>query len=173
MKDVTKFNTVIGFGTTIHNFVDANGKYVFLPFVYYHLPTTAVQLLSPQNYHQLHIAHYIIKVFSVKIALKNHNIITPINRQEDNLSIIYNSYVTSAQYKRNVTLLRLSMVLIGLDYLYLFGYLRTDTDSSGTEGEVVLNDDLYNYSEICGSCFGYSENQNVTDTPERISTTAL
>ena len=123
MKDVTKFNTVIGFGTTIHNFVDANGKYVFLPFIYYHLPTTAVQLLSPQNYHQLHIAHYIIKVFSVKIALKNHNIITPINRQEDNLSIIYNSYVTSAQNKRNGPLLRLGVVIIGLCFFELSGNL--------------------------------------------------
>ena len=30
LKDVTKDNTVIGIGTTIHKFVDANEKYVFL-----------------------------------------------------------------------------------------------------------------------------------------------
>ena len=30
VKDVTKVNTVIGIGTTIHKFVDANRKYVFL-----------------------------------------------------------------------------------------------------------------------------------------------
>ena len=31
LKDDTKDNTVIGIGTTIHKFVDANGKDVFLP----------------------------------------------------------------------------------------------------------------------------------------------
>ena len=44
VKDVTKVNTVIGIGTTIYNFVDANGKYLFLPCIFYHLPTTDVQL---------------------------------------------------------------------------------------------------------------------------------
>ena len=67
VKDVTKFNTVIGIGTTIHNFVDANGKYLLLPFIYYHLPTTDVQLLYSKNYHKLHGAKYIIKGLNVKI----------------------------------------------------------------------------------------------------------
>ena len=61
VKDVTKFNTAIGIGTTIHKFVDANGKYVFLPCISYHLPTTDVRLFSPQTYHQLHGTHSIIK----------------------------------------------------------------------------------------------------------------
>ena len=30
VKEVAKFNTVIGIGTAIHKFVNANGKYVFL-----------------------------------------------------------------------------------------------------------------------------------------------
>ena len=67
------------------------------------------------------------------MVLKNHNIAIPINRQESNIPIIYNSYVTSAQNKRNVPLLRLIMELIGLDYLDLFGDLRTDIYISGTE----------------------------------------
>ena len=74
VKGVTKENTVIGIGTTIHKFVDANGKYVFLNFIYYHLPTTDVQLLSPQTYHNTHGAHSNIKLFNVQIVLKNHNI---------------------------------------------------------------------------------------------------
>ena len=41
-KDFTKVNTAIGIGTTIHKFVDVNGKDVFLPCIYYHLPTTDV-----------------------------------------------------------------------------------------------------------------------------------
>ena len=87
VKDVTKFNTVIGIGTKIHKFVDANVKDVLLPFFYYHLPTTDVQLFSPQNYHQLHGAHSIVKGFNVKMLLKNHNIVIPINIQEPNIWI--------------------------------------------------------------------------------------
>ena len=87
VKDITKYNTVIWIGTTTHKFVDANGKDVFLPFIYYHLPTTDVQIFSRQAYHQLHGAHSIIKGFNVKMVLKNHNIFITINIQEDNLTI--------------------------------------------------------------------------------------
>ena len=54
-------------------------------------------------------------------------------RQEYNLPIFYNYYVTSEKNKCHRTLLRLGMAFIGLDYLDLLGYLRTDTYSSGTE----------------------------------------
>ena len=57
LKDVTKFNNVIGIGTTIHKFVDANVKDVLLPCIYYHLPITDVQIFHPQTYHQLRGAH--------------------------------------------------------------------------------------------------------------------
>ena len=93
-----------------------------------------MRLFSRQAYHQIHGAHYIIKGFNVKMVPKNHNIVIPINRQEANLLIIYNSYVTSEKKKRHGPLLRLGMAFIGLDYLDLFGNLRKDTDSSGTEG---------------------------------------
>ena len=101
--NVTKVNTVIGIGTTINKFGDANGKYVFLPCIYYHLPTTDVQLFSPQTYHHIHGANSIIKFFNVKMVPKNHNIVIPINIQEANLPIIYNSYVTSTQEKLHGT----------------------------------------------------------------------
>ena len=87
MKDVTYDNTVIGIGTTIHKFVDTNGKCVFLPCIYYHLPTTDVQLFFLQTYHQLHGANSIIKGFNVQMVLKNHNISKPINIQERNILI--------------------------------------------------------------------------------------
>ena len=133
VKNVTKFNTVIGIGTTNHKSVDSNESYVFLPYFYYHLPTTDVRLLSSQTYHRLHGAHSIIKGFNVKMVLKNHNIVIPINRQEVNLPIIYNYYVISAQKKRHEPLFRLGMAFIGLYSLDLFGDLIIDIDSSGTE----------------------------------------
>ena len=138
VKDVTIVNTFIGIGKTIHEFVDANGKDVFLPCISYHLPTIDVWLLSPQNYHQLNGANSIIKVFNFHMVLKNHNIVRPINRQEANLPIIYNAYVTLAQMKRHRPLLRLGMAFIGLGSFHLVGGIRTDRDSSVTEGEVIL-----------------------------------
>ena len=66
--------------------------------------------------------------------LKNHNIVTPINRQEANIPIIYNYYLTSAQKKRHWPLLILGMEFIDFDSLDFFGYLKTDIYNSRTEG---------------------------------------
>ena len=85
VKDATKDSTVIGIGATIHKFVDANGKYEFLPCISYHLPTKDVQLFSPQTYHNLHGAHFTVKGFNVQMVLNNHKIVIPINIQEPNI----------------------------------------------------------------------------------------
>jgi hypothetical protein len=53
-RDVTKVNTVVGIGTTLHKFTDINGNPVYLPCVSYHLPDTDVRLFSPQTCHQMH-----------------------------------------------------------------------------------------------------------------------
>ena len=116
VKDVTKVNTIIGLGTKIHKFVDANGKYILITCIYYHLLTMDVKLFSPQNYHQIHGVNSIIKGYNVQMVLKNHNIVIPINIQEDNFLIIYNYYVTSLQKKHHGPLLRSGMEFIGLDY---------------------------------------------------------
>ena len=54
--------------------------------------------------------------------------------------------MTSEQNKSHGSLLRSGMAFIDLDSLDLFGYIRTDTDISGTEGEVVLTDKFENSS---------------------------
>ena len=55
------------------------------------------------------------------------------------------------------------MAFIGLDYLGLFCGLRTETYSSGTEGEVILTDKSEHFYQFCRPCVGSSENKNVTD----------
>ena len=42
VRDVTKVNTVVGIGTTLHKFTDINGNPLYLPSVLYHLPETDV-----------------------------------------------------------------------------------------------------------------------------------
>ena len=58
------------------------------------------------------------------MVLKNHNIVIPINKQDSNLTIIYNSYVTSAQMKRHEPLLRSGMAFIGLDFWIFLAILQ-------------------------------------------------
>ena len=60
------------------------------------------------------------------------------------------------------------MSFIGLYSFNSFGNIRTDTDSSGTEGEVMLTYEFDNFSNFCGPCVGYIENKNVTDTQKEL-----
>ena len=76
---------------------------------------------------------------------KNHNIVIPINIQEANLTIIYNSYVTPAQKKCHWPLLVLGMAFISLDYLDFSGNIRTDADCSGAEGQSMLTDEFEHF----------------------------
>ena len=80
------------------------------------------------------------------MVLKNHNIVIPINRQEANLPIVYDYYVTSAKNKHHWPLLISGVVFIILGSLGFFGGLIIDTYSRGTEVEVVLTDKFENSS---------------------------
>ena len=60
------------------------------------------------------------------------------------------------------------MELISFDSLDLFVNLRIDIDSSGIEGEFMLTDEFEIFSQFCGPCVGYSENQNVTDPQKEL-----
>ncbi len=49
---ISKINEVIGFGTTIHVFVDTKGQFVYLHQVDYHLPWSEICPFCPQVFHQ-------------------------------------------------------------------------------------------------------------------------
>jgi hypothetical protein len=96
VRDVTKANKVVGIGTTLHKFVDNNGKDVYLPCVSYHLPTTDVRLFSPQIYHQLHGGSSTIDGANVCMRLhgRRPNITIPIVCGGTNLPCVYNLFVS-------------------------------------------------------------------------------
>jgi len=153
VKDVTKVNRVIGIGTTIHKFVDENGKPVFVPCVSYHLPTTDVRLFSPQTYHQLHGGRSIVEGFNVTMQLRRRNIVIPINRKEANLPIVFNSFVNSAEKKRHGPRMRSCMALTGLASLDFFGDLRTTSElRSVSDDEMLFENEFEHYSKFCGQC---------------------
>ncbi len=70
VRDVTKVNTVVGIGMTLHKFIDINGNPVYLPCVLYHLPETDVLLFSPQMYHQMHVGFSEVHSNCVRMLLK-------------------------------------------------------------------------------------------------------
>ncbi len=97
VRDVTKANKVVRIGTTLHKFVDDNGKDVYLPCVSYHLPTTDVRLFSPQTYHQLHGGSSTVDGgANVCMRLRgwHPNITIPIVCGGTNLSRVYNSFIS-------------------------------------------------------------------------------
>ncbi len=92
--DVTKVNKVIGIGTTIHKFTDINGNLVFLPCVSYHLPQMDVCLFSPQTYHQMHGGYSEVYGHSIKMKLRTSSIHIDIIRDQANLPVVHDSFVS-------------------------------------------------------------------------------
>jgi hypothetical protein len=122
VRDVTKANKVVGIGTTLHKFVDDNGKDVYLPCMSYHLPTTDVRLFSPQSYHQLHGGSSTIDGANVCMRLRgpHPNITIPIVCGGTNLPCVYNSFV-SEKVKREYaskmqSVLKASRLFTALDF---------------------------------------------------------
>jgi hypothetical protein len=89
VRDVTKVNTVVGIGTTLHKFTDINGNPVYIPCVSYHLPETDVRLFSPQTYHQMHGGYSEVHSNCVRMLLKTLKIEIKIVREEHNLPVVF------------------------------------------------------------------------------------
>jgi hypothetical protein len=67
VRDVTKVNTVVGIGTTLHKlFTDINGNPIYLP--------CDVCLFSPQTYHQMHGGYSEVHSNCVCMLLKTSTI---------------------------------------------------------------------------------------------------
>ena len=85
IKDITKFNKVILIGTTIHRFKNINGDDVYLPFVYYHLPTSEICLFSLQNYHNMHYGESSVYYDIVDMNLSRHEVVIQIDIKGSNI----------------------------------------------------------------------------------------
>jgi hypothetical protein len=99
VRDVTKVNTVIGIGTTLHKFTDINGNPVYLPCVSYHLPETDFCQFSPQTYHQMHDGYSEVHGDCAHMLLKTSTIKIRIVREEHNLPVVFDSFVSGKTKK--------------------------------------------------------------------------
>jgi hypothetical protein len=100
VRDVTKVNTVAGIGTTLHKlFTDFNGNPICLPCVSYHLSETDVCLFSPQTYHQMHGGYSEVHSDCIRTLLKTSTIEIQHVREEHNLPVVFDSFVSGKAKK--------------------------------------------------------------------------
>ena len=60
----------------------------------YHLTQTDVQLFSPQTYHHMHVGYSEGYDIQVGMYFTDHRIHIPIDRENTNMPIVYNSFVS-------------------------------------------------------------------------------
>ncbi len=158
VRDVTKVNNVIGIGTTLHKFTDTKGFPVYLPCVSYHLPQMNVHLFSPHTYYQMHGGYSKVYGNCIKMLLKTSEIQTQIVREEHNLPIVFDSYVSPKVKKMLASSMRTGLCHTRLN---AFDFLQENTlhnlqiyaplGITGTE----------HYLQFCGPCIGASEDGNL------------
>jgi len=112
VRDVTKVNTVVGIGTTLHNVTE--------PCVSYHLPKTDVHLFSPQTYHQMHGGYSEVHSNCVRMLLKTSTIKIRIMREEHNLPVVFDSFVSGKAKKALASNMRSGLCHTRLNALDFF-----------------------------------------------------
>ena len=125
VKDLTKVNRFIGIRTTLHKFIEINGKYIFLPCISYHLIQTDVHLFSPQTYHKMHGGHSEVNRNQVTTNFPFHSIHIPVDFCGTNLPVIHNPFVTENQNREIGTQMRLLLDYSIPSKIDIFGDLNT------------------------------------------------
>jgi hypothetical protein len=98
VKDISRENTVIGVGTTLHKF-KIGGEDVFLPCLSYHLPTAEVRLFSPQTYHTLYGGHSTVADDQIEMFIDHLRVKVDIDRNGSNVPMVFNASVSSEEMK--------------------------------------------------------------------------
>ena len=163
VKDVSKTNTVIGIGTTLHKFIDTNGQVVFLPCISYHLPSTDIRLFSPQTYHQLHGGHSTVDGDKVIMHLDQHCIEILIDRNKTNLPILDNTAVTDKEKRKASPFIRSALAATEARQVDIFGDFLT---SSQFDKNPDVDAEYQYYSKLCCPCVGTEDNINLS-APQR------
>ena len=170
VKDVTNINRLIGIGTTLHKFQNDQGQDIFISCFSYHLPQTDVQLFSPQTYHQIHGGHSSLNGDAVEMHYKGNRVVIPIRRGQENLLIVYNSFVSSKEKNEFGPHIQSAMEYYNLSNIDFFGYIQTSTEMvNGKRGfEITIKNEYEHYTKFCGPCVGASENKNLSNAQKEL-----
>ena len=98
VNDISRANTVIGIGTTLHKF-QVNGEDFFMPCLSYHLPSAEIRLFSPQTYHTLYGGHSTVMGDRVEMYVDQFRVGIHIDRQSSNVPMVYNCNVSSREMR--------------------------------------------------------------------------
>ena len=156
VRDVTKVNTVVGIGMTLHKFTDINGKPVYLPCVSYHLPETDVRLFSP---------HSEVHSDCIRMLLKTSTIEIQIVREEHNLPVVFDSFASGKAKKVLASNMRSGLCHTRLNALDFFH--DNDLGNLGRSPQhSVLGSE--HFSNFCGACVGAAENENISPAQKEL-----
>ena len=99
VKNISKLDKIIGFGTTLHKFIAMNND-----LLSYHHPSTDVHLLSPQANHQLHGGSSELDGDKVLMNLRQQSdtsigcdVTIPIKHHQSNLPIVTSTACTKKE----------------------------------------------------------------------------
>lgn len=156
VKDVSKVNKVVGFGTVLTRFRDVNGDDVFLPCLAYHLPTADIRLFSPQTYHRRFGGYSKVDADGVTMFLTDHTIHLPLDIGT-NLPMIFDCCV-SDKMKTLIGPHVHSNLAFSDDNLDCFGHWNVASERR----TVAFNSEYEFYSKICCPSVGDEANVNLS-----------
>jgi hypothetical protein len=105
VRDISKQNTVIGVGTTLHKF-KIDGQDIFIPCLSYHLPSAEVRLFSPQTYHTLYGGHSVVGGDYIEKFIDNLKIKIGIDKEASNVPMIHDCSVSAEEMKQHGPFIR-------------------------------------------------------------------
>ena len=106
----------------------------------------------------------------VKMNLKNNKIVIPIRREQANLPMVHNSFVSTREKKEVGPHILSAMAYSNRSQLDFFGDLRTSDEMvNGTHGYVnMFSNEFEHFSRFCGPCVGGDENNNLSNAQKEL-----
>ena len=170
MKDISKTNTVIGIGTTLHKY-SVDGKTYWLPCLSYHLPSADIRLFSPQVYHTLYGGnstvegdHTMMHIGDMNTGLRA-DVRVAIDRQGPNVPMIFNVSVTADEMERISPHINSALPRMERHTDFLGSYSKehfADWSMDSVEAE------FDHFSGFCGPCVASDANQNLSSAQKEL-----
>ena len=165
VRDISKSNTVVGIGTTLHRFTSSTGEPFWLPCLSYHLPSSEVRLFSPQTYHTIYGGKSCVEGDHVDIFLDKHTIPVPIDRETANVPMVHNSHVTPVDMKRIGPHVRSALPAIDrrVDLFSGLGVSFASDWKTPLDDMTDISDELFGYPSVHAD-----SNVNLTDPQKHL-----
>jgi len=123
---------------------------------------TDVRLFSPQTFHQMHGGHSEVHGDRVEILLDHHTIVIPINREQTNLPVIQDSWLTSKEKQAYGTQMKSALSWSGLYQLNFFNNEKLEGSRVYLPIEREVYSEFDRFSNLGSPCIGQDSNTNLS-----------